>query len=87
MDLLIAGIVLIVLGFIICWLGARLKGQLQASPPSFGEIVREAFAAMLKSIGKMLSGATTGDRVEGVGSLSTYLGFVLIVVSVVQQLV
>jgi len=86
-DLLIAGIVLIVLGFVICWLGARLKGQLLASPPPFGEIVREALAAMLKAIGKLLSGPTTGDRVEGVGSLSTYLAFVLIVVWVFQQLI
>lgn len=87
MDLLIAGIVLIVLGFIICWLGARLKGQLLATPPPFGEIVREALAAMLKALGKLLSGPTTGDRIEGVGSLSTYLGFVVIVVGVVQQLI
>ena len=87
MDLLIAGIVLIVLGFIICWLGARLKGQLLATPPPFGEIVRDAFAAMLKALGKLLSGPTTGDRIEGVGSLSTYLGFVVIVVGVVQQLI
>jgi len=86
-ELLIAGIVLIVLGFIFCWLGARLKAQGRGGePPSFSEIVREALAAMLKAIGKVLSGPTTGDRVEGVGSLSTWLGFLLIVVWAFQQI-
>jgi multisubunit Na+/H+ antiporter MnhF subunit len=63
-----------------------MKAQGLAEPPSFGSIAAEALAAMLRAIGRVLSGPTTGDRVEGLGSLSTYLGFLLIVVWAFQQL-
>ena len=86
MNLLIVGAVLIVLGFVVCWVGARMKARGLAEPPSFGSIAAEALAAMFKAIGKVLSGPTTGDRLEGLGSLSTYLGFLLIVVWAFQQL-
>jgi len=86
LNLLIVGVALIVLGFVVCWLGARMKAQGLAEPPSFGSIAAEALAAMFKAIGKVLTGPTTGDRLEGAGSLSTYLGFLLIVVWAYQQL-
>jgi hypothetical protein len=86
-NLILGGIVLIVLGFVIYWFGARMKARLSGGDdPTFGSVAAAVLREILIAIQRVFGGPTTGDRFEGLGSLTTYLGLLLIIIGAFQQL-
>jgi hypothetical protein len=86
-NLILGGIVLVVLGFVIYWFGARMKARLtDGEEPSFGSVAAAVLKEILNAVQRVFNGPTPGDRLEGLGSLTTYLGLLFIIIGVAQQL-
>ena len=87
MNLLIGGVVLLVLGIFIYWFGARMKARLAGGDePSFGSVAAAVLKEIVQALQRVFNGPTTGDRLEGLGSLSSWLGILFIVLGAFQIL-
>jgi len=84
MRLLFLGITFLVIGFVLCVLASNIA---YAAPPSITDLLRDGVNALLTSVTKALNGPTMSDHVQGLGSAFGYLGFILIVLWVLQQLI
>jgi hypothetical protein len=83
MKLFWYGVAFIVTGVFLCAVGSTIP---YVDPPSWDVILRNAVGALFTAVTKALSGPDISDRLQGLGSAFGYIGFVLIVLWIIQML-